>query len=114
HQGNSYQFWSLVQLLDDTLFDSEESMAVHRGFLSKVMIRRTKRDVTDKNGDPIFMRRQVHTQSFQLAMRERLFYDKLTEYLKEGYTQAGLGDDEGKTTNQQRAIGFVMTTFQKI
>ena len=34
HQGNAYQFWSLIQLLDDTLFDSEESLALHRGFLS--------------------------------------------------------------------------------
>lgn len=114
HQGNSYQFWSLVQLLDDTLFDSEEAMELHRGFLSRVMVRRTKREVTDKNGDPIFMRRQVHTQSFQLAMRERMFYDQLTEYLREGYSRAGLGAGESKTTSAQRAIGFVMTTFQKI
>ncbi|MFH0991724.1 MAG: SNF2-related protein [bacterium] len=114
HQGNGFQFWSLIQLLDDTLFDSEESLSLHRGFLNKVMIRRTKRDVTDKDGNPIFMRRQVHTQSFQLAMREQVFYDKLTEYLKEGYTRAGLGENGGKTTTAQRAIGFVMTTFQKI
>ncbi len=114
HQGNGFQFWSLIQLLDDTLFDSEESLSQHRGFLSKVMIRRTKREVTDKDGNPIFMRRQVHAQSFQLAMREQAFYDKLTEYLKDGYTRAGIGENAGKTTSEQRAIGFVMTTFQKI
>lgn len=112
HQGNTYQFWSLIQLLDDTLFDSEDALVDHRGFLSNVMIRRTKREVTDKNGNPIFMRRQVTTQSFQLAVRERLFYEKLTEYLQEGYSRAGVG--ESKTTTEQRAIGFVMTTFQKI
>ena len=114
HQGNAYQFWSLIQLLDETLFDSEEAMLEHRGFLSRVMIRRTKREVTDKNGNPIFMRRQVHTQSFQLALTERTFYEKLTEYLRAGYNVAGVGNGETRTTNQQRAIGFVMTTFQKI
>ncbi len=114
HQGNAYQFWSLIQLLDETLFDSEESMMEHRGFLSRVMVRRTKREVTDKNGNPIFVRRQVHTQSFQLALSERTFYEKLTEYLREGYNVAGIGNGEARTTNQQRAIGFVMTTFQKI
>lgn len=114
HQGNAYQFWSLIQLLDETLFDSEEAMMEHRGFLSRVMIRRTKREVTDKNGNPIFMRRQVHTQSFQLALSERNFYEKLTDYLREGYNVAGVGNGEVRTTNQQRAIGFVMTTFQKI
>ncbi len=112
HQGNTFQFWSLIQLLDDSLFEDEDSLREHKGFLNQVMIRRTKREVTDKNGDPIFMRRQVHTQSFQLAIREKNFYESLTEYLKEGYTAAGLG--EKKTTSEQRAIGFVMTTFQKI
>ena len=66
----------------------------HRGFLSRVMVRRTKREVTDKNGNPIFVRRQVHTQSFQLALSERTFYEKLTEYLREGYNVAGVGNGE--------------------
>jgi superfamily II DNA or RNA helicase len=112
HQGNAFQFWSLIQLLDEQLFDTPEAMLDHRGLLNRVMIRRTKREVTDAEGSPIFMRRQVHTQSFPLAARERAFYDKLTEYLREGYSAAGLG--EKKTTSQQRAIGFVMATFQKI
>jgi len=114
HQGNAYQFWSLIQLLDETLFDSAEAMMQNRGLLSRVMIRRNKREVTDKNGNPIFMRRQVHTQSFQLALSERTFYEQLTEYLREGYNVAGVGNGQTRTTNQQRAIGFVMTTFQKI
>jgi SNF2 family DNA or RNA helicase len=42
HQGNAYQFWSLIQLLDDTLFDSEEAMMDHKSFLNRVMIRRQK------------------------------------------------------------------------
>jgi superfamily II DNA or RNA helicase len=112
HQGNSYQFWSLIQVLDDQLFDTPEAMTEHRGLLNRVMFRRTKREVTDAEGNPIFMRRQVHTQSFPLAARERAFYDKLTEYLREGYSAAGI--NQQKTTSQQRAIGFVMATFQKI
>jgi superfamily II DNA or RNA helicase len=112
HQGNAYQFWSLVQILDDQLFDTPEAMLEHRGLLNRVMFRRTKREVTDAEGNPIFMRRQVHTQSFPLAARERAFYDRLTEYLKEGYSAAGI--NQQKTTSQQRAIGFVMATFQKI
>lgn len=112
HQGDPFQFWSLVQVLDDSLFESPEAMLDHRGLLNRVMVRRTKRDVTDAHGKPIFMRRQVHTQTFPLAARERAFYDRLTEYLREGYGVAGLG--EKKTTSRQRAVGFVMATFQKI
>ncbi len=112
HQGNTYQFWSLIQLLNDSLFDSEEAMIQHRGLLNQVMIRRTKREVTDRHGNPIFMRRQVHTERFLQSARERMFYEKLTEYLKEGYSVARIG--ETKVTTEERAIGFVMTTFQKI
>jgi hypothetical protein len=87
-------------------------MLEHRGLLNRVMFRRTKREVTDAEGKPIFMRRQVHTQKFELSVREQRFYDRLTEYLKEGYDAAGFGQE--KTTKQQRAVGFVMATFQKI
>jgi len=112
HQGDGFQFWSLVSLLDEHLFDTPEAIDNHRGLLNRIMYRRTKREVTNSRGEPIFMRRQVNSQIFDQASRERLFYDQLTEYLKEGYSAAGIG--ETRTTSKQRAIGFVMATFQKI
>jgi len=112
HQGDQYQFWSLIRLLDEELFEAPEVMLDHRGLLSRVMFRRAKREVTDALGKPIFMRRQVHSQKFPLGIRERDFYEKLTDYLREGYGVAGLG--QARTTTEQRAIGFVMATFQKI
>ena len=112
HQGNAFQFWSLIQILDDQLFADPEAITRHRGLLNRVMIRRTKREVTDAAGNPIFRRRQVHTERFSLAPRERLFYERLSEYLREGYSAAGI--DQRRTTSEQRAIGFVMATFQKI
>ncbi len=112
HQGNRFQFWSLLQLLNDSLFESEKSIAEHKGLLNRVMVRRTKREVTDKNGKPIFMKREVTTELFQQTTPEQMFYEALTDYLSEGYSAAGIG--KAKTTNEQRAIGFVMTTFQKI
>ncbi len=112
HQGDAYQFWSLIQLLDDGLFESPEAMLDHRGLLNRVMIRRTKREVTYADGTPIFMRRQVFSERFQLAARERAFYERLTDYLREGYGVAGVG--QSRTSSSQRAVGFVMTAFQKI
>jgi ERCC4-related helicase len=112
HQGNAFQFWSLIQILDDQLFADPEAVINRRGLLNRVMVRRTKREVTDAVGNPIFLRRQVHTERFSLAPRERLFYEQLSEYLREGYNAAGIG--QKRTTSLQRAIGFVMATFQKI
>ncbi len=112
HQGDSYQFWSMIQLLNDQLFATPDALPNHRGLLGRIMTRRTKREVTDAKGDPIFRRRQVHTEHFSLAPKERYFYDKLSDYLREGYNAAGI--HQKRTTRQQRAIGFVMATFQKI
>ncbi len=113
HQGDNFQFWSLVNLLDSHLFDSPESMISHRSLLNRVMIRRTKREVVDANGKALFMRRQVHTESFEPALREQRFYEQLTIYLRTGYEAAGVFRT-GRTTSAQRAIGFVMTAFQKM
>ncbi|MBI5242660.1 MAG: DEAD/DEAH box helicase [Elusimicrobia bacterium] len=112
HQGNVYQFWSLIQLLNDQLFPQAEDVARSRGLLPRVMIRRTKRQVTDAAGQPIFRRRQVAMEPFNLAPRERDFYEQSSDYLREGYRAAGILD--ARTSSRQRAIGFVMVTFQKI
>jgi superfamily II DNA or RNA helicase len=112
HQGNAYQFWSLLQLLNDQLFPAPEAVSEHRGLLNRVMVRRTKREVTDAHGQGIFRKRSVSTEPFPLAPRERFFYDKLSDYLRDGYDAAGIG--AVRTTSAQRAIGFVMVTFQKI
>jgi superfamily II DNA or RNA helicase len=113
HQGDNFQFWSLVNLLDSNLFDSPEAMISHRSLLNRVMVRRTKREVVDANGKALFVRRQVHTEAFEPALREQRFYEQLTGYLRTGYEAAGVFRT-GRTTSAQRAIGFVMTAFQKM
>ncbi len=113
HQGDNFQFWSLINLLDNHLFDSPEAMIAHRSLLNRVMVRRTKREVVDANGRALFVRRQVHTETFEPALREQRFYEQLTGYLRTGYEAAGVFR-AGRTTSAQRAIGFVMTAFQKM
>ena len=113
HQGDNFQFWSLINLLDNHLFDSPEAMISHRSLLNRVMTRRTKREVVDANGKALFVRRQVHTETFEPALREQRFYEQLTDYLRTGYEAAGVFRT-GRTTSAQRAIGFVMTAFQKM
>ena len=88
-------------------------MITHRSLLNRVMIRRTKREVVDAHGKPLFVRRQVNTESFEPALREQRFYEQITDYLKTGYEAAGVFGS-GRTTSAQRAIGFVMTSFQKM
>jgi SNF2 family DNA or RNA helicase len=108
HQGNHFQFWMLVQLLNPTLFRSPEEMVENRHRLNTIMYRRTKADACQPDGSPLFARRWVHTESFVMSESERQFYEKLREYLEDGFDLAR------RQGNQGRALGFLMAIFQKI
>lgn len=108
HQGNHFQFWMLAQLLNPTLFSCPEEMLEHRHRLNTVMFRRTKADACQPDGSPLFARRWVHTESFLMNQEERQFYEKLREYLEEGFDLARRQGGKG------RALGFLMAIFQKI
>lgn len=108
HQGNHFQFWMLVQLLNPTLFRNPEDMVENRHRLNTVMFRRTKADACQPDGTPLFARRWVHTESFVMNPEERLFYEKLRVYLEDGFDLAR------RQGNKGRALGFLMAIFQKI
>ncbi len=108
HQGDHFRFWMIVRLLDPTLFEDERDMIENRHRLNAVVIRRTKADSCDSKGDPLFARRQVNTESFNLNDQEKKFYDALLDYLRDGYA---LAESMG---GKNQGIGFVMTIFQKI
>ena len=108
HQGDHFRFWMLMQLLNPTLFATPDDMVAHRHRLNAVVFRRTKADACKPDGSPLFARRGVHTESFTMTADERTFYVALREYLEEGFALAK------RQGNQGRALGFVMTIFQKI
>ncbi len=108
HQGDHFRFWMLIQLLNPILFKSPEEMVKERHRLNEVVYRRTKADACTPDGSQLFARRWVHTESFTMAQSEKAFYAKLREYLLDGFDLAK------KQGNQGRALGFVMTIFQKI
>ncbi len=108
HQGNHYQFWMLVRLLNPTLFESPDEMLRERHRLNAVVFRRTKADACRPDGSPLFARRWVHTESFVMRDEERRFYEHLSSYLQDGFDLAKRQGSQG------RALGFLMAIFQKI
>jgi SNF2 family DNA or RNA helicase len=108
HQGDHFRFWQLVRLLEPALFHDETDMVENRHRLNAAVMRRTKADACASDGGPLFTRRVVHTQAFELTPTEKTFYSALLEYLRDGYDLAA------KQGNKGRALGFVMTIFQKI
>jgi superfamily II DNA or RNA helicase len=108
HQGDHFRFWMLIQLLNPTLFADADEMIEQRHRLNSVVFRRTKADACTPDGSPLFARRLVRTESFTMSPGEAKFYGKLREYLQDGFDLAK------RQGNQGRALGFVMTIFQKI
>lgn len=108
HQGDHFRFWKLIQLLDPTLFTNEMDMIEHRHRLNPYIFRRTKADACQADGSTLFARRWVHTESCVMSDLERNFYQALNEYLVDGFALAKKQGGKG------RALGFVMTIFQKI
>jgi SNF2 family DNA or RNA helicase len=108
HQGNHFQFWMLIQLLNPTLFKSVDEMVNQRHRLSAVVFRRTKADSCQPDGSPLFARRLVHTESFVMSPDERRFYECLQQYLQDGFDLAKRKGSQGQ------ALGFLMAIFQKI
>jgi len=108
HQGDHFRFWKLIQLLDPTLFHNEIEMVEERHRLNPYIFRRTKADACRSDGSTLFARRWVHTEAFVMSDHERIFYQALNEYLADGFALAKKQGGKG------RALGFVMTIFQKI
>ncbi len=108
HQGDHFRFWMLIRLLNPELFESDQDMVRNRHRLNAVVIRRTKADACAPDGSPLFVRRMVHTEGFELSEKEKGFYNALLDYLRDGYNLAAQQGNKG------RALGFVMTIFQKI
>lgn len=108
HQGDHFRFFMLVQLLEPTLFSSPADMIDNRHRLNSIIYRRTKADACRPDGSTLFARRWVHTESFVMSDDERDFYNELNVYLMDGFALAK------KQGNKGRALGFVMTIFQKI
>lgn len=108
HQGDHFRFWKLVELLDPTLFSNEKEMVEQRHRLNPIIFRRTKADACRPDGSTLFARRWVHTEAFVMSDAERGFYQALNDYLADGFALAKKQGGKG------RALGFVMTIFQKI
>jgi SNF2 family DNA or RNA helicase len=73
HQGDHFRFWMLIRLLNPSLFLSTDDMLHNRYRLNSVVFRRTQADACDAHGEPLFSRRQVHTQTFRLSQPESVF-----------------------------------------
>lgn len=108
HDGDDYKFRNLLKALDPEVdFDSSES----ERFFGKLILKNRKSQAIGADGKKLFREVQVKKISLPpLQNGEAQFHDALTAYLREGYGVA----EQDPSNIRNRAIGFVMTTFQKL
>ena len=110
-RGKLEELYYLVRLLDKNLLGPFQTFynthclngsdgSSIREKLSSVIIRRTKSEVGG------FTRRQARTIRFEFFPEERELYDHTTNYVVEEFNLA--------MATENRAVGFVMTVFQKL
>ncbi len=110
-RGKLEELYFLVRLLDKNLLGPYNSfynrycmpdadLSDLREKLSSIVIRRTKKEVGGFTG------RMARTIRFELYPGERQLYDATTGYVIEEFNRA--------LQTENRAVGFVMTVFQKL
>ena len=103
HNGDRYAFHALLSLVDSYAFPSPESLST--GNIARVTIRRTKKEILDEQGKPVFVRREVGTRPVAFSPTEEKLYQAVTDYVAKGYNLA--------KEQRNRAVGFLMVLFQK-
>ena len=106
HKGDDYAYFRLLSLLEPRLFLSPEHLkqAASTREISFVL-RRSKEQVVDKEGRPLFKPRYVETISVSLSPDEKLLYDAVTNYVKTWYKRIS-GRKDRKARNV--ALGLIV------
>jgi len=110
-RGKLEELYFLVRLIDKNLLGPFQSfynayclgaadLAELREKIGTVLIRRTKKEIGG------FTKRHARTIRFELYPEERALYDATTRYIVEEFNRA--------VQAENRAVGFVMTVFQKL
>jgi len=112
HQGDDTKFQNLLRLLHESvIFDQWERESADAVHYTKLVLRNRKSKVTDARGKPLFKEIEIHPVPVALLNTgERSFHNALKRYLQEGYGYA----EQDPLEPRRKAIGFVMTTFQKL
>jgi superfamily II DNA or RNA helicase len=107
HQGKTDAFHRLMALLDPRAFP--DPVSVTRQRVRPYVIRTEKRQAIDLHGQPLFKPRETRLLPIAWEIRhrdQRLLYEAVTEYVREGYNQA--------IQEKKPYIGFLMILMQRL
>ena len=89
HSGDPENFRLFIDLLEPGFFSTSEMLEESiRNKDNPLFIRRIKEDLTDFDGKPLFLPRNVATVNFKLSDEEMYLYNDVSKYVKEEYNKA--------------------------
>ena len=105
HMGKWSPYHHLWRLLDHHTFGAEEALRRYpREALQRHFIRRTKEEMVNLAGNPLYRQRRCSTFSFDLTGGEQTLYEHTTAYLREHYNRA---------LRNRPAAQLAMSVFQR-
>ena len=109
HKGDDEAYFLLLDLLQPRLFSRAQDLKeAGKGNGLPFVLRRSKEQVTDLAGRPLFKRRQVQTLSVTLTDAERRLYEAVTTYVRRWYQVVA-----GKTDRRSRNVALALTVLQR-
>jgi ERCC4-related helicase len=115
HRGKHYQFFALLKLLREDLFNpldavkSFDNLQSQMQNLRLVMLRNNKQFVTDMVGKKLFLPPKISSETYSYSPEEEEFYEKLTEFILTGKAYAS-----GLSQIDQRAVMLILVCMQKL
>ncbi|MBE9255567.1 DEAD/DEAH box helicase family protein [Synechocystis salina LEGE 00031] len=115
HRGKHYQFFALLKLLREDLFNPLDAVKSFDNLQSQiqnlrlVMLRNNKQFVTDMVGKKLFLPPKISSETYSYSPEEEEFYEKLTEFILTGKAYAS-----GLSQIDQRAVMLILVCMQKL
>ena len=109
HRGKPYGFWSLMSLLDNTLFNPSKKDIEQLTHLSSFLIRNNKQKVVDMEGNPLFKPIQQYPETYQYSEDEAAFYQLMTRFIQAGHAYASNLSSKGRGQ-----VTLVLIALQKL
>ena len=107
HQGKTDAFRRILSFLDREAFPDDDT--INQTNVAPYVIRTEKRNAIDAEGMPLFKPRRTQLVSVPWVdahQDQRVLYDAVTDYVREGYNQA--------KKEKNTAIGFLMILMQRL
>ncbi len=108
HRGKNFGFLALMHLLCP-IFNPQIPQYEQLDLLRDYMIRNNKYTITDLHGKRLFQPPLVSSKTYSYSDVEAIFYERLTEFIKEGFLYA-----DSQSLSIGRSVSLVLICMQKL